>query len=152
MTSTILVYLIAPFGNGRYLHILQILCCIENTQVKHVSKQNSRVKNVLKNVLRIVLVLLMIVLASIQLHWMLKLPYQTAFIVVSAICLTIYSRNKEENPNIKILKSIIMYTFFLSIVIYGEGAITNEIGKYLTFLVAVFFAVDRILSVWKDVK
>ena len=45
-----------------------------------------------------------------------------------------------------------MYTFFLSIVIYGEGAITNEIGKYLTFLVAVFFAVDRILSVWKDVK
>ena len=74
VTSTILVYLIAPFGNGRYLHILQILCCIENTQVKHVSKQNSRVKNVLKNVLRIVLVLLMIVLASIQLHWMLKLP------------------------------------------------------------------------------
>lgn len=141
-----LLYLLFPSGNGRYMYIVQVLLCIVSEKDEDNKNQGEYRK------WKRVLIFIFAWLVSIGISNWINLPLNTSLLMISAICLAVFSRKNEGNRIQGIKKMLVLYLIFFVIVLYTSLPIENEVGKYLTFILALFFAVDRILGLWKDAQ
>lgn len=135
-----------PFGSGEYFNIIKYASYIPSIYQPEISKKQKK----------IIIMLIKTVVGGmafmLALKWLIPsfTAYMLGLLFVSMILL-IWINNSKNKVQI-IIRKIIMYSLIVPFVLLNNNTFKRDIQSTVLVLVSIFFSIDRVVALIKELK
>lgn len=146
LIMVLIISLFIPFGSGVYYKIIKYAFYIPSIYKKEDKKKQSAIRVILK----FIFILIIGAIFAILLQQI--LPYLTfyiSFLLYMAIVLLIWI-NQSKNKTITIFRKTITYVLVAVMVLLSNNSAKGDTMFSILTLVAIFFALERIIILMKE--